>query len=259
MQSTLTPFKRAALTLATLALLSACATPEERAAKRELKQQRQEVKAQAILDRANARTGEAAVKAEPKLVNGRGAPLENVFTAFAACNASLFKTGKQFATELEPLFPMSIKNDLAYIKVNDRKAASVVAIGSPANVFGVPVSAYFDQITPVPGSSDMLSWGFFSPMAPQDVVKSLSPYVLELKNLSKDINLQFIRLEIYDGKFWRRTSQLAKYRGMLSTTAQRSLTVAPSDNPAFPGTRIACSLQGKTTPDIVNILRPDLQ
>lgn len=250
--------QRLLLSLSLLALLGACASPEERAAKRQLKLERQQQKAQRIVDRANDKKDQAVT--DP-VARQKAAP-DELLKAFANCDGAMFKVAAQYKAELSAYWPIATKGDIGNILVPDRGSPDkhfATAKNSPA-MLSLPVSGYFDEVMTLgTASSPNYWWGFFSPLTPKEAYRILSLRLPELKRLRADKDGAYVRLDRWDGANWRRVANAANYRGAATETAERVLIIDKSDQAAYPGTRIACSLQGPVPAATLLLLRPDLQ
>ena len=250
--------QRLLLSISLLALLGACASPEERAAKRQLKLERQQEKAQRIVDRANDKKDQAVT--DP-VARQKAAP-DELLKAFANCDASMFRIASQYKAELDGYWPIGTKGDIGNILVPDRGSPDKHFVASRNNptMLNLPISGYFDEVMTLGTvSSPNYWWGFFTPLSPRETYRILSLRLPELKRLRADKDGAYVRLDRWDGTNWRRMSNPASFHGIPTDTAERVLIIDKSDQAAYPGTRIACSLQGPVPPATLLLLRPDLQ
>lgn len=250
--------QRLLLSISLLASLGACASPEERAAKRQLKLERQEQKAQRIVDRANNKKEQAVT--DP-VARQKSAP-DELLKAFASCDSAMFKVAAQYKAELAAYWPIATKGDIGNILVPDRGSPDkhFVAARNTPTMLNLPISGYFDEVMTLgTASSPNYWWGFFTPLSPRDTYRILSLRLPELKRIRADKDGAYVRLDRWDGNTWRRMSNPSSFHGMPTDTAERVLIIDKSDQAAYPGTRIACSLQGPVPATTLQSLRPDLQ
>lgn len=246
-------------------LVSACATPEERMAKLQIRQQQLELRAQQINERRAARVNETSsggtvTEVSAQAVTDLDTPLANVVKALANCDATLPATLKQFATQLEPQVPVVIKTHGASFSVPDRTALgrSSVAVAGQAQVFGLPISGVFDEATIIGGNTEKLSWGFYSPEPVSAVSSVLGARIAGYKQVRHDVGGALLRMDIYDGRNWRRTTRFDYFRNQSRIAGERVFAIDASRDPAFPGTRVSCSVRGTQLKELLPVLRPDL-
>ncbi len=243
------------LAAATLLLTTACSTPEERAAKQQIRQQRQEIKAQQLAQR-----NEASNKTPTTAVIDQRGPFENVIKALANCDASFAATLGQFPEALSPAFVVTRKGKIASIDVPDRRIPGrdrVVAAGS-ALAYGQTLSAYYDETVEINGQLQKMSWGFYSPATPEQLATVLGAAIPNFKRTSRELNGNYVRMEIFDRGGWHRTTRFDYYRGQANVLGERSLVIEPSRDPAFPGSRIGCSVRGLQVAQFQDELRPEV-
>ncbi|EJN09294.1 hypothetical protein [Herbaspirillum sp. YR522] len=246
-------------------LVSACATPEERMAKLQIKQQQLELRAQQINERRAARmndtSGTGAVgDGSAQAVTDLDTPLGNVIKALASCDASLPATLKQFVTQLAPQVPVVAKANGASLGVADRAipGRSSVPVAGQAQVMGVPVSGFFDEATIIGGQPEKISWGFYSPASVATVSSVLGARIAGYKQVRQDVGGAMLRMDIYDGRNWRRTTRFDYFRNQSKLAGERVFAIDVSRDPAFPGTRVSCSVRGTQLKELLPVLRPDL-
>lgn len=243
------------LAASTVLLATACATPEERMAKLQLKQQKLELRAEQLAQRNQARSAAANTA-----VIDQRLPLENVVKALASCDSSFGATVKHFAPALKEVFPISVTGEVASISVPQRQVPgqSTVRPTGEARIYGVAVSAYYDESVVVNGELKKMAWGVYLPSGVDQVAALLGARLPNFKRVSKEINGNYTRMEIFDGSGWHRTSRFDYYRGMADTAGERAMTIEPSRDPAFPGTRVGCSVRGRAMEQLQDSLRPEL-
>ncbi|MFJ3045508.1 hypothetical protein ACIPEN_06745 [Herbaspirillum chlorophenolicum] len=224
-------------------------------AKLKIKQQRLELKAQELAQRNEARG-----KPQTNAVLDQRAPLENVIKALAACDASLGATVKQFAPDLTSIFPLTIKGEVASIDVPDRKTPgrNIVQPTAAAKVYGLTLSGYYEESTEINGTLQKMAWGFTIPAGADQVASVLGAAIPNFKRVSKEINGNYTRMEIFDRGGWHRTSRFDHYRSQSNILGERTLVVEASREPAFPGTRVGCAVRGFQTEQFQDTLRPEL-
>ena len=252
------------LAASTVLLVSACATPEERMAKLQIRQQKLELRAQQMNERRAARMADgpaaAVTEISAQATTDLDTPLANVLKALANCDASYPATLKQFATQLEPQVPVVINTHGASISVADRATigrASVATTGQ-AQAYGIPVSGFFDEATVIGGNTEKISWGFYSPESISTVYSTLGARILAFKDVRQDVGGARLRMDIYDGRHWRRTTRFDYYRNQSKLAGERVFAIDVSRDPAFPGTRVSCTVRGTQLKDILPTLHPDL-
>ncbi|WP_432239473.1 hypothetical protein [Herbaspirillum robiniae] len=243
------------LAASTVLLATACATPEERMAKLQIKQQRLELKTQQL-----ALRNEARGKPQTNAVLDQRAPLENVVKALAACDASLGATVKQFAPDLKPVFPVTVKGEVASIDVPDRKTPGRTAVApmAAAKVYGLMLSSYYEESTEINGTLQKMAWGFTTPAGADQVASVLGAAIPNFKRVSKEVSGTYTRMEIFDRGDWHRTSRFDHYRAQPNILGERTLVIEASRDPAFPGTRVGCVVRGFQTEQFQDTLRPEL-
>jgi hypothetical protein len=253
------------LAASTVLLVSACATPEERMAKLQIKQQRLELRAQKINERRNARMNETTtagtgIDRTMQAVTDLDTPLANVLKAIGNCDATLPLTLKQFVTQLEPQIPVVIKTNGASFSVADRATPgrSSAATASQTQVFGLPVSGFFDEATIIGGNTEKVSWGFYSPESITAVSATLGTRIPTYKQVRQDVGGAMLRMDIYEGRNWRRTTRFDYFRNQPKIAGERVFAIDASRDPAFPGTRVSCTVRGTQLKDLLPVLRPDL-
>ena len=243
------------LAAATLLLTTACSTPEERMTKLQIKQQRLEIKAQQAAQR-----NEVISKAQATAVIDQRAPFENVLKALANCDASFAATLGQFPEALSPAFVVTRKGKIASIDVPDRRTPGrdrVAAAGS-ALAYGQTLSAYYDESVEINGQPQKISWGFYSPSTPEQLARILGAAIPNFKRTSRELNGNYVRMEIFDRGGWHRTTRFDYYRGQANVLGERTLVIEPSRDPAFPGSRIGCSVRGSQVAQFQDELRPEV-
>ncbi|MBO9538200.1 hypothetical protein [Herbaspirillum sp.] len=243
------------LAASTIILTTACATPEERMAKLQIKQQRLELKTQQLAQRNETRG-----KTQTSAVLDQRAPLENVVKALAACDATLGATIKQFAPDLTPIFPVTVKGEVAAIDVPDRKTPgrNTVQPTAAAKVYGLTLSGYYEESTEINGTLQKMAWGFVTPASPAQAAAVLGTVIPNFKRVSKEINGNYVRMEIFDRDGWHRTSRFDYYRAQPNLQGERTLVIEASRDPALPGSRIGCAVRGFQTEQFQGTLRPEL-
>lgn len=243
------------LAASTVLFATACATPEERMAKLQIKQQRLELRAQQLAQRNDTRA-----KSQTNAVLDQRAPMENVIKALAACDASLGATVKQFAPDLKPIFPVTIKGEVASIDVPDRKTPgrNTVQAAAAAKVYGLTLSGYYEESTEINGSLQKMAWGFITPASIEQTAAVLGAAVPNFKRMSKEVNGNYVRMEIFDRGGWHRTSRFDHYRAQPNLLGERTLVIEASRDPAFPGSRVGCAVRGFQTEQFQDTLRPEL-
>lgn len=191
---------------------------------------------------------------------GAEAQLDPLLRAFTRCDAGFFQALKADAAALDGVAPIQANQTIAAIAVPERTAddRNFVRFGKPLTAGAVEMTAYFDEISHGGTSGDFYFWGFFSPMSPQAVAQRLAPSVADAERLVRVDEATYVRLEIHDGKDWRKIASPKAFHGAPGKRVERALIIEPSDNPAFAGTRISCSLQGAITERLLQQERPDL-
>ncbi len=242
-----------------LLLTTACSTPEERMAKLQLKQQQLDLKAQQIAQRNEARNAARGNVQDAAVVDQR-APLENVLKALSACDASLSATVKRFAPDLQALFPVTVKGQVAAIAVADRRAqgGNSVKAAAGARAYGQTVSGYYDESLEINGGLQKMSWGFYSPASPEQLAQALGAAVPNFKRMSRELSGNYVRMEIFDRGGWHRTTRFDYYRARADVLGERTLVIEASRDAAFPGSRIGCSVRGAQVAQFQDDLRPEL-
>lgn len=243
------------LAAGTLLLTTACSTPEERMAKLQIKQQRLAVKSQQAAQRNELRT-----KAESAAVTDQRTPLENVLKALGSCDASFAATVRQFSGALQPAFVVTLKGPVASIDVPDRSTAgrNHIAVAAPAQAYGQILSGYYDERLEINGQLQKISWGFFSPATPEQLVKALGAAIPNFKHTSRELEGNYVRMEIFDRGGWHRTTRFEHYRAQANVLGERTLVIEASRDPAFPGSRIGCSVRGTQVAQFQDELRPEV-
>ncbi|WP_245200170.1 hypothetical protein [Herbaspirillum sp. LeCh32-8] len=248
------------LAASTILLATACATPEERMAKMQIKQQRLELKAQRLAERNQNRDQARGAPAPGGPVTDQRAPLENAVKALAACDASFGATLKRFAAEISPSFQVTVKGETASIEVPDRKTPgrNIVAPAAPAKVYGLTLSGYYEESTDINGTLQKMVWGFTTTASPDQAAAVLGTAIPNFKRMSKEISGTYTRMEIFERNGWHRTSRFDYYRGQANLNGERTLVIEASRDPAFPGARIGCAVRGFQTEQFQDMLRPEL-
>ncbi|WP_225201524.1 hypothetical protein [Herbaspirillum sp. alder98] len=234
-------------------------------AKLQIKQQRLELRAQQMNERRTARMNETSTAAAPSELSAQpvtdlDTPLANVLKALGNCDASLPATLKQFVTQLEPQVPVVIKANGASFSVADRTTpgSSSVKLASQTQVFGLPISGVFDEATVIGGNTEKISWGFYSPESISAVSSTLGSRIASYKQVRQDVGGAQLRMDIYDGRSWRRTTRFDYFRNQSKIAGERVFAIDASRDPAFPGTRVSCTVRGTQLKDVLPVLRPDL-
>ena len=244
------------LAAGTLLLTTACSTPEERMAKLQLKQQRLEMKAQQLAQRNEARN-----KVQTTAVTDQRGPFENTIKALASCDASFAATLRQFADKLQPAFVVTVKGPVASIDVPDRRTPGRdrIAAAGAAQAYGQTLSGYYDENLEINGQVQKISWGFYSPATPEQLVQALGLAIPNFKRTSRELNGNYTRMEIFERGGWHRTMRFDYYRGQANVLGERTLVIEPSRDPAFPGSRIGCSVRGTQVAQFQDELRPEVE
>jgi hypothetical protein len=247
------------LAAGTLLLTTACSTPEERVAKLQLKQQRMELKAQQLAQRTDTRNEQRGKTQVTPVTDQRG-PFENVVKALASCDASLAATLRQFSGAVQPAFVVTLKGPVAGIDVPDRHTPGRdrIAAAASAQAYGQTLSGYYDESVVINGQLQKMSWGFYSPATPEQLATALGAAIPNFKRTSRELDGKYTRMEIFDRGGWHRTTRFDYYRGQPNVLGERSLTIEPSRDPAFPGSRIGCSVRGSQVAQFQDELRPEL-
>lgn len=242
-----------------LLLTTACSTPEERMAKLQLKQQQLDLKAQQIAQRNEARNMARSNLQDGAVVDQR-APLENVLKALSTCDASLSATVKRFSSDLQAIFPVTVKGQVAAINVADRRApgGSSVKAAAAARAYGQTITGYYDESLEINGGLQKMSWGFYSPASPEQLAQALGAAVPNFKRMSRELSGNYVRMEIFDRGGWHRTTRFDYYRGRTDVLGERTLVIEASRDAAFPGSRIGCSVRGAQVAQFQDDLRPEL-
>ncbi|WP_039787279.1 hypothetical protein [Herbaspirillum huttiense] len=247
------------LAAGTLLLTTACSTPEERMAKLQIKQQRLEIKAQQAAQRNEARN-ELRTKVQASAVTDQRGPYENVIKALASCDASFAATLRQFSGSLPPAFVVTLKGPVASIDVPDRRTpgSNRIAAAGSAQAYGQTLSGYYDERTESNGQLQKMSWGFYSPATPEQLAKVLGAAIPNFKRTSRELDGNYVRMEIFDRGGWHRTTRFDYYRGQSNVLGERTLVIEPSRDPSFPGSRIGCSVRGAQVAQFQDELRPEV-
>lgn len=193
--------------------------------------------------------GMSAVSAYAEMSN-------ELFTAFARCDASFFRQLK-----ITPLPGLSTENqnsagDLAWIKVPNRKNEKNSRIDLPTNirVGGLPVLQYQDQVSDLGSLGLYYTWGFVIG-APLEKTHSVLESLIERRDHLKKGLPEFVRVDVKIGNSdWLPVhTPINNAVGLRKT--ERVLLLEPYESDS---TLATCSIQGLITPDILRELRPDI-
>ena len=191
------------------------------------------------------------------------APGDELLAAHAACNGAEFAVLAQNADQLAVMMPLSKNGDVATIRVPDRreKGRRTVRFRASVPALGLTLVGFSDEYDAFGPELQFLFWGFLVKEDVATVARALMPHVPNSDRMARDPDGNFVRLELFDGERWREVPDPLAYAGIPGQFVERAYIIERSKDPAFPGTRIACSLQGPVGkwPDVLPTARPDLR
>lgn len=191
------------------------------------------------------------------------APIDDLLTAHAACDGTEFAALARNADLLDGKVPVVRKGAVAAIPVPDRreKGKRTVRFRAPLPVLGITLTGYSDEYDAFGPELQFLFWGYLVKEDVGTVARALMPHARNSDRMKRDPEGNFVRLELFDGERWREVPDPLAYAGIPGQFVERAYIIERSDDPAFPGTRVSCSLQGPVGkwPDVLSTVRPDLR
>ena len=191
------------------------------------------------------------------------APVDDLLSAHAACEGTEFAILARNAERFADKMPILRKDGVATIPVPDRreKGKRTVRFREGLPAFGVTLVGFSDEYDAFGPELQFLFWGFLVKEDVGTVARALTPHVRNSDRMKRDPEGNFVRLEVFDGDRWREVPDPLAYAGIPGQFVERAYIIERSDDPAFPGTRVSCSLQGPVDkwPEVLPKARPDLR
>ncbi|WP_157845679.1 hypothetical protein [Herbaspirillum huttiense] len=183
---------------------------------------------------------------------------EQTMREFTACNSSFFRVLAKDAAASQVLPALERKDELAWIKVKDRKNApdNQVNFAAPVTVGDIKLLGYFDEITDLQELGRYYYWGFIVDGTVAEVIGKLRPMVSNADRLHPD-GTDYARTEVKIGS----SDWIAIKTGSSSVpqknTIERAFIIERMENNKH-ATRVSCSLQGAVTAAVLKTERPDV-
>lgn len=187
-------------------------------------------------------------------------PIEEVLQTFTACNGEFFYSIKNNKGSISKIAPLIENERNASFAVENRAVSgkNAARFSSSADVFGLHLLGYFDEVSSITPKEQYYYWGFFVAENPDEVRTRLTKYIKNYERLKKEEGT-FSRLEMHDGKSWVAIESPQQFSGKTpGSYVERVFLIEKSDNDKFPGTRLSCSIQGPVTDIVIADARPDL-
>jgi hypothetical protein len=186
--------------------------------------------------------------------------VEDVLHAFAACNGEFFYSLKTNSESVSGVTKVKEGTRSASIVVESRriKGKQSVRFTRPIDAYSLHLTGYFDEASAESPKEQFYYWGFFVAEKPADVRQRLGSHIKDVELLKVD-GLGFVRLDMHDGQKWISIESPQQHSGTVpGRYIERVLLIEESDDPAFPGTRLSCSIQGPVSDIVLSDIRPDI-
>ena len=177
------------------------------------------------------------------------------------CDHTFFEKLWENKNDMEKLAPMRSLGHSASFKVPapEHRTNSRVMFESPAEVAGVKVVGYFDEVLDIPNGMSSYSWGYLIAGTVQEAATKLHSLVWDPMRFKKNGSV-FVRSEIWahdkPEAGWARVT--AESGVPKRGTVERVLLVEPYDGESS-FIRFGCSIQGNITEPLLRSIRPDLR
>lgn len=178
--------------------------------------------------------------------------------ALSRCDATVFEALAKSVSTLGSAMDLTIKGNLAYIKVPDRSQTGQNRVGfrAPVRLGKLEAVGAYDEMVGKLGEGATYSWGVLVKGSVADVAKGLRPLVWDAPRLRADGDV-FVRSEVFTldnaAKGWAKVQNEPTPE---PGTVERMFMIEPDTDPAL--ARVGCTLRGSITEGTLRELRPDL-
>lgn len=183
-----------------------------------------------------------------------------VIRAFTACDGDFFSKLKSYKKQFTAFADIKDGEKISYIAVRNRRdeEAQSAKFSRPISVGSIRLLGYFDEATVLTPKEQYYNWGFYVADSPAKVRSRLEPLIKDAQRLKND-GTNFARLELHDGQKWVSMDSPTQFSGATpGKYVERVFLIEPSTDPAFPGTRLTCSIQGAISDIVLSDIRPDI-